>query len=251
MIISINFGSTKFTLDVNPSDSILDIKYLIHEEKGISPFSQKLLYQDESLEDEKTLSDYNIQNLSILHLLNSPADDPIVQYEELVSRLIEGNATVRDYAGALSYFLFFSELFTKGWHDIAFKDDDRIKIIELSFKFSQFRESYDSQTIEYMEKGIIKENLISQEVYDFLILNGIEAIKEEEEEDEDNEKVDAGNDKDNEDGKEDETNGNDDTGDDKDNEDGDEDEVNGKDDSGDDNNEEEGDGEDNIQETLN
>ena len=118
-------------------------------------------------------------------------------------------------------------------------------------KFSQFRESYDSQTIEYMEKGIIKENLIPQEVYDFLILNGIEAIKEEEEEDEDNEKVDAGNDKDNEDGKEDETNGNDDTGDDKDNEDGDEDEVNGKDDSGDDNNEEEGDGEDNIQETLN
>ena len=120
MIISINFGSTKFTLDVNPSDSILDIKYLIHEEKGISPFSQKLLYQDESLEDEKTLSDYNIQNLSILHLLNSPADDPIVQYEELVSRLIEGNATVRDYAGALSYFLFFSELFTKGWHDQIF-----------------------------------------------------------------------------------------------------------------------------------
>jgi hypothetical protein len=247
MIISINFGSTKFTLDVNPSDSILDIKYLIHEEKGISPFSQKLLYQDESLEDEKTLSDYNIQNLSILHLLNSPANDPIVLYEEFVSRLIEGNATVSDYAKALSFFLLFIQLFMDGSLDITFIEDDRIKIIELSIKFCQFRKSYNSQAIEYIEKEII----LPQKLLDFLNLNAIEVIKEEEEEDEDNEKVDASNDKDNEDGNEDETNGNDDTGDDKDNEDGDEDEVNGKDDSGDDNNEEEGDGEDNIQETLN
>ena len=52
-------GST-FTLDVEPSDSILMVKRKITEKEGIPPQAQRLTDGRNSIND-KTLSDYNIQ----------------------------------------------------------------------------------------------------------------------------------------------------------------------------------------------
>ena len=57
---------------VSPSDTIGSIKELIYKETSIHPHYQRLTYHDhsEDLEDDKTLSDYNIQNNSTLHLFD-------------------------------------------------------------------------------------------------------------------------------------------------------------------------------------
>ena len=64
--------SKTITLDVEPTNTLMEVKSMIETKEGIPANTQALILAGQELDNDKTLSDYNIQEESTLYVIEIP-----------------------------------------------------------------------------------------------------------------------------------------------------------------------------------
>jgi ubiquitin len=68
-IIVKKLSGKSITVDVDPSNSVLEVKQKIQNQEGYPNESQRLIFVGKQLEDSRTLSDYSIEEGTVIYLL--------------------------------------------------------------------------------------------------------------------------------------------------------------------------------------
>jgi ubiquitin C len=95
------------TLEVEPIDTILNVKHKIEEKEGIRPDDQILLLAGESLNNRRPLRYYNIEREHTLHLLRLSGSMPIsvksTQRDKTITLEMEPNDTIEIVKAKIQY----------------------------------------------------------------------------------------------------------------------------------------------------
>ena len=85
------------TLEVEPSDTIKNVKRKIQDKEGVPPSQQHLIFKRQELKDHRTLGEYKVTNESSVHLrLGDELDRILINVEFSTGRKIFINVTPKD-----------------------------------------------------------------------------------------------------------------------------------------------------------